>query len=99
MTPNDEMVDAMKFAAEHARALANKCLGGGPERFRDARISANVAKATYEAAVDIRDGYGGLKPEARYKALQWCCETITGCIESIESMMAENRHATDAGDN
>ncbi len=99
MTTNDEMVDAMKLAAVHARTLAKRCIGGGPERFHDALICANVAKATYEAAVDIHDGYGGLKPGARYKALQSCCETITGCIEAIESMMTENRHATDAGDN
>ena len=44
-------------------------------------------------------GYGGLEPGARYLALQELCDTITECIVAIESMLPQNRAATDAGVN
>ena len=98
-TEMNEMLRQMARAVQHATKLTHDCVGGGAERFRDACVCASVVRSSYSAAVEIREGYGGLEPGARYLALQELCDTITECIVAIESMLPQNRAATDAGVN
>ncbi len=98
-TEMDTMLRAMKRGAEYATKLANDCLGGGVERFRTARLFASAARASYSAAVDIREGYGGLEPGDRYLAIQRLCDTVGGCIDGLQALQTEKQHATDAGVN
>ena len=95
----DTMLRAMKRGAEYATSLAKECVGGGVERFRTARLFASAARASYSAAVDIREGYGALEPGERYLALQSLCDTVGGCIDGLQALRTENQHPTDAGIN
>lgn len=98
-TEMDTMLRAMKRGAEYATSLAKECVGGGVERFRTARLFASAARASYIAAVDIRDGYCGLEPGDRYLKIQSLCDTVGGCIEGLQALRTEHQHATDAGVN
>ena len=95
----DTMLRAMELGAAYATSLAKECVGGGVERFRTARLFASAARASYSAAVDIREGYGALHPGERYLALQSLAATVGGCIDGLNALRTEHQHATDAGVN